>query len=112
MAKKNHVHKFKRRRYKSTGSSIYFCVLDCDFKIEIPFALGKRSICWRCGNEFVMNKYSIRLAEPHCEDCNRQKVPTEMPTPVDDLKARLTRTLNETKTIEADKISDEPLDFL
>ena len=73
MAKTSHVHKFKRLRYKS-GNEIFFCCLpDCNQKINISLALGKRSICWRCGAEFIMSDYSIRLAKPHCENCHKPK---------------------------------------
>lgn len=37
-------------------------------------SLGKRNVCWRCGNDFIMNEYSIRLAKPHCENCHISKV--------------------------------------
>lgn len=68
-----HIHKLKRLRYKS-GNAIFFCVLpDCKFKASIPLSLGKRSTCWRCGNEFIMNDYSLRLAKPHCEACHQSK---------------------------------------
>jgi hypothetical protein len=30
-------------------------------------------LCWRCGNEFIMNEYSLRLAKPHCEGCHKPK---------------------------------------
>lgn len=71
MAKKEkHIHKFKRHVY-STGNKVYFCTLpDCQFKINIEFALGKESLCNRCGKPFLMNVYSMRLAKPHCEDCH------------------------------------------
>ena len=68
-----HVHKFKRLIYKS-GNAIFFCALpDCAQKINISLALGKRSICWRCGEEFIMNEYSLRLAKPHCDNCHKPK---------------------------------------
>jgi len=68
-----HVHKLKRHTYE-TGNKIFFCALpDCKFKIKLGLALGKRSICWRCGEPFIMNEYSIRLAKPHCEDCHKSK---------------------------------------
>lgn len=69
-----HTHRLKRHKYKS-GNIIYFCKLpDCSFKIAPALALGKRVLCNRCGEPFIMNEYSIRLAEPHCEDCHRVKV--------------------------------------
>lgn len=70
-----HTHKLKRHTYK-TGNAIFFCALDCQFKISIPLALGKKSICWRCNNEFILTEYAIRLAKPHCENCHKPKKPT------------------------------------
>src|SRR5580692_1622875 len=73
MPKEKHTHKLKRLRYKS-GNVIFFCALpDCSFKINIQLVLGKRSICWRCGNDFIMSEYSLRLAKPHCKACHHPK---------------------------------------
>lgn len=73
MKKLNHVHKFKRHKYK-TGNAVYFCVLDCHFKIEVPLALGTKTLCNLCNEEFSMNEYTIKLARPHCEKCSKIKV--------------------------------------
>jgi hypothetical protein len=67
-----HVHKFRRHRYQS-GNEIYFCVLDCAFKVAPALAIGKKTVCHRCGEIFEMNEYSIRLAKPHCENCHKPK---------------------------------------
>jgi hypothetical protein len=73
MTKSNHIHKYKRLRYK-TGNIIFFCVLpDCSNKCNIALALGKRSICWRCGESFIMSEYALRLAKPHCDSCHKPK---------------------------------------
>lgn len=78
--KLSHIHKFKRLRYKS-GNIIFFCALpDCSQKINIALALGKRSLCWRCGNEFLITEYSLRLAKPHCESCHKPKKVADIPT--------------------------------
>lgn len=69
----NHVHKLKRHTYKG-GTQVYFCILDCPFKIEAPFALGKQTICHICGEEFTMNEYSVKLSRPHCKACGRMRV--------------------------------------
>lgn len=72
--KKIHIHKLRRLKYKS-GNTIFFCALpDCNFKTNVNLALGKRSICWRCEEPFIMNEYSIRLAKPHCDGCHKSKV--------------------------------------
>jgi hypothetical protein len=74
LVKPQHIHKFKRLRYKS-GNEVFFCTLpDCNQKINPSLALGKRCICWRCGNPFIMNEYSLRLAKPHCDACHKPKV--------------------------------------
>lgn len=74
--KQKHIHKLKRLKYKS-GNTIFFCALpDCSFKINPALALGKRSVCWRCGNEFIMSEYSLRLAKPHCDACHKPKFNT------------------------------------
>jgi hypothetical protein len=73
MKTEKHIHKFKRLRYKS-GNEIFFCALpDCNQKLSTALALGKRSMCWRCGEAFIMNEYSLRLSKPHCDGCHRPK---------------------------------------
>jgi len=68
--KQSHAHKLKRHTY-SNGTQVYFCTLpDCSFRSAIGLNLGKRTICWRCGKEFLMNVYSLTLAKPHCEECH------------------------------------------
>lgn len=81
--KQNHAHKLKRFVY-SNGTKIYFCTLpDCTFRIGIGLALGKRTVCWRCGKEFNMTTYTLSLAKPHCEECHRFKVePDKKPVTV------------------------------
>jgi late competence protein required for DNA uptake (superfamily II DNA/RNA helicase) len=71
MAKTQHIHKLRRFKYKS-GNIKLFCQLpDCNFKQTPALLIGKRSLCNRCGNEFILNEYSVRLAKPHCNDCHK-----------------------------------------
>jgi hypothetical protein len=71
--KSDHIHKFKRLRYKS-GNEIFFCTLpDCNVKLNPALALGKRCLCWRCGESFILSEYSLRLAKPHCDACHKPK---------------------------------------
>lgn len=73
MSTTQHVHKFKRLKYK-TGGQIFFCTQpDCSVKLNPALALGKRTICWRCGEPFLMNEYALRLVKPHCENCHKSK---------------------------------------
>jgi len=70
-----HTHKLRRHTYKKTGNSVFFCTLpDCHFKIDAALALGKKSLCNLCDNEFIMNEYQVKLVKPHCCDCGKIKV--------------------------------------
>ena len=95
-----HTHKLRRVRYNS-GRTMYFCVLtDCSFKINPMLAFGKRSICWRCGEEFIMGEYTLKLAKPHCGDCHSprkaQTTPEVTPvTPILSLSDRLSEILEQ-----------------
>ena len=83
-----HICKFKRIVYKS-GNAIFFCTLpDCNKKINPALALGKRSICWRCGEPFILTEYSLRLAKPHCDACHKPKK-IEVPEQLDMNKAAI-----------------------
>jgi hypothetical protein len=68
-----HIHKLKKHKYK-TGIAVFFCTLDCSFKIEVPFALGKEALCNICGQAFTMNEYALKLTRPHCSKCGRKEV--------------------------------------
>ena len=109
--KSSHVHKLKRVKYKS-GNAIFFCTLpDCNFKTNIALALGKRSICWRCGEQFIMSEYSLRLAKPHCPACHKPKNLNdvkldEIITPPIELSLadRLNQTIKQAQNQEEDEL--------
>lgn len=119
MTTTKHIHKLKRLKFKS-GNIIFFCALpDCSHKTNIALALGKRSICWRCGEPFIMNEYSLRLAKPHCDNCHKPKNQTEiilnsaalggktdtLIDSVDSLADRLSQTIKQAEQIaEEDEI--------
>lgn len=70
----SHLHRLKRHKYPS-GNAVFFCTLpDCHYKIDVPLALGKRAECNICGEEFIMNEYTIKLVKPHCPNCGKVKV--------------------------------------
>jgi hypothetical protein len=74
----NHIHTFRRHKYKSTGNEVFFCTdPKCTFKIDCALALGKATYCNRCHKEFRMDQVSIRQAKPHCRDCDKRRVKDE-----------------------------------
>ena len=101
MMETKHIHKLRRRRYQN-GTAVFFCVGDdCTFKIGTEFSLGKKNLCWRCGQEFKLTPYSLRLAKPHCEDCHNHK---DKPTIKE---VRLDSLLNEgSEADELEKLRD------
>lgn len=70
---RNHIHKLRRHTY-ANKTKVYFCINNCTFKVEVPFALGLIVLCNTCGEPFTMNEYSIKLAKPHCNKCGKMKV--------------------------------------
>lgn len=73
---KDHIHKLKRYKYPNK-TTIFFCVLDCGFKVEVALAVGKRVLCNLCDQPFVMKEKHLRLVRPHCDRCSKKKVKDE-----------------------------------
>lgn len=75
MSKKtaSHVHMLKKHKYK-TGVEIFFCTLNCNYKVEAPLALGKECACNICGEAFFIDALSIKLIRPHCINCGKKIV--------------------------------------
>lgn len=70
---RKHIHQFRRKVYKN-GEAIFFCILDCDYKINVDLSVGKESICNRCNKQFTMIEPSVRLHKPHCFECTKHYV--------------------------------------
>lgn len=66
----SHKHRLKKHKYPN-GTAIYFCTLDCNFKVEAALALGKEVLCNICNEPFIMNEASLKLAKPHCINCGK-----------------------------------------
>lgn len=65
-------HKYFQTQFKQSGTLIFRCGLaNCPHFVYEPLILGRISICWRCGNEFVLTKRSLRSKKLHCEECSR-----------------------------------------
>jgi len=69
-----HTHKLRRHIYK-TGATIFFCCLpDCHFKIDAALAIGKKTLCFLCGSEFILDEYTYKLMKPSCNNCRKMKI--------------------------------------
>ena len=68
-----HVHKYHRLRIGKNEYEIYKCALaGCTHYVQAELVVGRKSICWRCGNEFIITG-KLRHKKPHCEDCIQSK---------------------------------------
>lgn len=81
MPKKQHVHKYRKVKLGKDGKYVvYACSLpDCSHFIPADLVIGKRSICWRCESEFIINEKTGALAKPHCRECTRGTEKVEIP---------------------------------
>lgn len=64
------VHKYQRFKSKK-DNPIFKCMLDnCPHYLPQDFlVLGRRTICWGCGLEFLMTRDKIHVNKPKCDGC-------------------------------------------
>lgn len=82
----SHVHKYERADIGVNKPYIvYRCALPtCSHYLHSKeLVKGKKSICWRCGEEFIIDAKSVELRRPHCQNCTK----TRKVRPVEDEKA-------------------------
>ena len=73
----NHLHRYKRANLSRNGGEylIFRCTKPiCSHYVAVELAEGKLSECNRCGEAFIMDKTSVRLALPHCLSCTKTKI--------------------------------------
>ncbi len=74
---KQHVHKYRR---VDLGRDKNYWVMQCSLpgcnsytpmrsKLSCPTLLGKVAICNSCGDRFLLDRRSLRLAKPTCSSC-------------------------------------------
>jgi len=113
-----HIHKLKKHTH-TNKEAVYFCVLDCPYKINVALSLGKANMCWRCGKTFNLNEYALRLVKPNCPECKKIKTDIKMDdleiknadkiTDTDDLLSRLRKTIEHSGELEDIEESEDSL---
>ena len=69
-----HTHKYVRAGGKTGKKGIFICKhADCSHILHKDLLIFRKSICNRCGIEFVLDSYAITLKKPHCEKCTKSK---------------------------------------
>lgn len=66
-----HTHKYERIRLGKNKRVEFKCVIPgCVHHIAPELVVGRLSICFECGDEFVMTKYNVKKhAKPRCINC-------------------------------------------
>lgn len=84
MAVMKHIHRYILRNLgsKEKPRKLYACSLpDCThFMPTNKLVIGKHSLCWGCGEQFVIGYDQIRAhqVKPTCRDC-KDKRPCNLP---------------------------------
>ncbi len=71
MARQRHIHKYRKLHLKFRN--IWSCALD-DCSHHMPHDLtdkliGKASLCWRCGEKFILDEDNMKDDMPVCYNC-------------------------------------------
>jgi rRNA maturation endonuclease Nob1 len=61
----SHIHKLKRVKVKKV---IYKCT-ECPSWYPEALAFGVKTICWKCGDEFILRKLKNNRVKPICDKC-------------------------------------------
>lgn len=68
-----HTHKYRRVKIgKNKDYTVYRCMLGgCSRYMEPALIVGEASICWYCGDKFIIWKPSNNPVpvKPHCHNC-------------------------------------------
>lgn len=68
----SHVHKWGAapKQQRKFGERVYICKdPDCYAKFKAEMLIGKRSICFACGKEFILTRENLLTAQPKCLNC-------------------------------------------
>jgi hypothetical protein len=73
MSAKKHVHKYFRTEVNN--QKVWACALsDCTHfmpkHLENLMHVGRKSICWDCGEHFVLGPLALNMDQPKCNNCN------------------------------------------
>jgi hypothetical protein len=75
MSVMKHTHKYERRKLGKNSHIVFVCVLPgCSHNVSEELVKGRKSICWVCGEEFIVTKPRKNPIpkRPHCLTCTRK----------------------------------------
>lgn len=67
-------HKYQRVRWGKNKTIIFKCMRPgCTHYLHPEMMKGQDSICWSCGDIFMMNPDKLRRKKPKCDKCQSGK---------------------------------------
>lgn len=71
MAKKfSHIHKYMKVEWGKNKTVVFRCMIPgCTHYVHEEMVRNRRSLCWKCGNPFVMTLEKLLRKKPKCDDC-------------------------------------------
>ena len=75
-SKQDHVHKYYLSYLNDKKTfPVYICMLGCSHYRRLDIMVGKKSICWRCGEVFTFTIEQVKRKprKPCCKSCVRRK---------------------------------------
>lgn len=77
MARAKHVHKYHKVTLQF--AQVWACGLpDCNHYMPhnlTPLVVGRKSICWHCNTEFVLDDENMKNDKPICMKCDGSSKP-------------------------------------
>ena len=129
MAKKIHVHKYYRttltpergRHGKIKGKKIWRCgVPSCThYVFDKHLVVGRQSVCWACGEVFILTNPALRRAKPTCgcklkenkDVLNVLDILTRMDIPLEQGREEVSSEVHEMPEIVPRDIANNPEQF-
>ncbi len=69
-----HIHRYEKTILGKNGYTVFRCNLpSCTHYVAANLALGRLTICNRCGEQMILDKRAARLTKPHCVNCIQVK---------------------------------------
>lgn len=73
MKKPEHIHKYMRVELGDKGFTVFKCMWpNCKHYLRTELVVGRASVCWKCGDEMILNTANMVNKKPHHPWCTRQ----------------------------------------
>ena len=65
-----HVHKYEKTSFGKKEYKVFKCMLpDCPHYLQPALTVGRKHLCWGCGDEMIIEKRHLSVNKPKCAKC-------------------------------------------